>query len=117
MTTNLIGLDKDVSLVYNQLTYNRVSVNLKMYLIRNKTWFSLTIFFTSIFLYSIDAIAQDCVGSTPSCPCVLANGDCFDIDLPLDSNLIYLILAALVLAYLKLRVVNISSSGNISAEK
>jgi len=43
-----------------------------------------------------------CKDSTPTCPCVLANGDCFDIDTPIDDDLKILILAGALIGVIKL---------------
>lgn len=44
-----------------------------------------------------------CRDSTPICPCVLPNGDCFDIDTPIDDGLKLLVVAGLILGFYKLR--------------
>jgi hypothetical protein len=43
-----------------------------------------------------------CQDSTPFCPCVLPNGDCFDIDTPIDDDLKLLILAGVLIGVYKL---------------
>lgn len=43
-----------------------------------------------------------CRDSTPICPCVLPNGDCFDIDTPIDDDLKILILAGAIIGVIKL---------------
>ena len=42
-------------------------------------------------------------GSTPFCPCILANGDCFDIDTPIDSEVFILLFAGMLLGLYKLQ--------------
>jgi hypothetical protein len=44
-----------------------------------------------------------CRDSTPICPCVLPNGDCFDIDTPIDDELKLLVVAGIILGIYKLR--------------
>ena len=44
-----------------------------------------------------------CRDSTPICPCVLPNGDCFDIDTPIDDELKLLVGAGIILGFYKLR--------------
>ena len=45
-----------------------------------------------------------CVDSTPFCPCLLENGDCFDIDTPIDSQVFILVIAALSFGLYKLHL-------------
>ena len=70
---------------------------------RKKIRVFFLVFITSIAIFDINAMAQECVDSTPFCACVLANGTCFDIDTPIDTHLVYLVIAAMVLGYFKLR--------------
>ena len=43
-----------------------------------------------------------CKDSTPTCPCVLPNGDCFDIDTPIDDHLKILIVGGILIGLYKL---------------
>ena len=43
-----------------------------------------------------------CKDSTPVCPCVLPNGDCFDIDTPIDDELKLLVIAGMLIGVYKL---------------
>lgn len=49
-----------------------------------------------------------CVDSTPFCPCLLANGDCFDIDTPIDSSVLLLLVFGLLIGFYKLHVRKLS---------
>lgn len=62
----------------------------------------ITMMVFCFFFKSVDAIAQfqgggnrniPCKDSTPTCPCVLPNGDCFDIDTPIDDEVKLLVFA------------------------
>jgi hypothetical protein len=55
----------------------------------------------------IEAKAQftpPCVDSTPFCPCVLEDGNCMDIDTPIDDSVLFLLLSGLLIGFYKLHV-------------
>ena len=70
-----------------------------------KIWFVVVFAFVLYLFSGLDVKAQfqpPCVDSTPICPCIIANGDCFDIDTPIDDELIVLVAGGLALALFKL---------------
>jgi len=63
------------------------------------------------FFIGVEVKAQyqpPCVDSTPFCPCLLENGDCFDIDTPIDSEVFILVIAAISLGLYKLHLKRVS---------
>lgn len=43
-----------------------------------------------------------CIDSTPFCPCVIEGGECFDIDTPIDNNVLMLLISGLLIGFYKL---------------
>lgn len=70
-----------------------------------KIWFVAACALLAFLFFGLEVKAQlqpPCVDSTPLCPCILSNGDCMDIDTPIDNEVIILLLAGLSYAIYKL---------------
>lgn len=78
----------------------------------SKEYSALLILFFFIFFFSttnVNAQFQGggnrnipCKDSTPTCPCVLPNGDCFDIDTPIDNELKILVIGGILIGLYRL---------------
>lgn len=72
---------------------------------QGKIWFIVIGVLFAYLFTGIDVKAQlqpPCVNSTPFCPCELENGDCFDIDTPIDNEVFILLFAGMLLGLYKL---------------
>jgi hypothetical protein len=88
-----------------QMKYHILLAN-RTYLKSAKIWLIALCALIAYLFTGIDVKAQlpfPCVDSTPFCPCLLADGNCMDIDTPIDNDLLVLLLVGVCFGVFRLR--------------